>query len=1524
MAAQAKNTMELLEAIHMSLSNIQEQLNKKNKHGQKDGFYDGPSDNTGGSSKGMGDLLSGKGSISKSAFGNASMSGASLAEIGKGLLALSKVGKPKKVGEYLDKVAEFIEKMTKFAKGFDSSKGKKSVESMKDFSKGLTELLKVITVKKLIALKLAGLVMTEKTGKQIGKFYNSLIKELKKGVDKADKKFMKSLADLTNGIWKLLLVLVGAIVILTILVALNLKATLIALGIVTLMLLIVIGAFWLISKFMTSKDGKQAHKGLKDFAHLVKALAILMGTIIIVGLIAYFMPIEALLLAFGILFITIGAIWALSKIIEKSNGKDGKKGKLARTLWAFVGLLLTVTIVLLILKWMVRNEKEMKKTIVGVLVLIVVMGALMLFTLALDKLTKKVSVKNLLKGMGIILLIGITMILAAVLMLVVAVLLDKLASYGWGEIFKNLLMLSLTIIMAGAIILIIGMIAKSLWKYLLIGAIVMALIGGMIILICWMVTKWISYFEEIEQYGWGKLFLNLLFIGLLTIEFAALAAIIGFLCAIPIVAICLAIGVVVITAIGGLLILISWIYTKVIEYFKPLEDYGWGSLMLGILFIGLVTLETVLIAAIIGLIGGLISPFIITGSIIMAALGGLLILLCWIYTKVIEYFKPLEDYGWGSLMLGILFIGLVTLELGAIAALIGFLSGLFAPFLIIGSIVMPALGGLLILLCWIYTQVIEYFKPLEDYGWGKLMKGIGWMGLVTGEVGAIVTALGWLTKKVWDLILLGAAAMASLSALILGLCLLYTQIIKYFKPLEDYGWGKLALGILKMAGVTALLGVLLVVIGWLSKLGGFSLILGAIVMAALAGFLLLLCWLYTKVVEYFKPLEDYGWGKLALGILYMGLITLEIGAIAFLIGLLSIVGVVFILAGIIGVLLLTAFAATIEGLLLKIFDICRLMEEEGGMLNIVVDIFKMMVILIAYGFLIGVVAGVISGIGGAVSIIGKWGVDKMMKMQDSIYELIQKIIDCAHLIEENGGWDIGKDIVKIGAFMGEYTALISVAGGIGGAIGGICSWIGKKGVNQMIQMQQKINDLVKEIINCANLVRDFETKNDTTIYGWIVKVGEIMDAYQSNVAGKGGKSGLVGAICDFFGGSNDYEEVVENMRYIYSFIDRICDLGTLLKKWYDENNGWNSYGLVEWIGKVGELLNAYGNLSYEEPEDLDDIDDAIDVVDDLADWTKCVCRMMTYFTDWMKSAGITSGGDAINMIKSYFKFVNSYIDEMNSLASYVEHGWDYSKVTNMLKELKSTSDSIVKISDNLTHVLKSFEPASTGFLESIMGSGDNDPSERLKVVMDNLTDAIIIWGTKDFTAASENITKLTPIICGNIDSILEKFRESQTETSTLNDKLKELGTTFDDVLVKHKDERVQALEAVRESFDKVSESIDKVKDSMQQLQDQDFETLSGNIQMVAESFMKAFEEWNATNATANPEEFNEYASQAESEGTTWKDKSAATRNADSEARTQGRGGNTTIVNQGQGGYQGSRNITVWFGAKAMHGRFEVG
>ena len=36
MAAQAKNTMELLEAIHMSLSNIQEQLNKKNKHGQKD------------------------------------------------------------------------------------------------------------------------------------------------------------------------------------------------------------------------------------------------------------------------------------------------------------------------------------------------------------------------------------------------------------------------------------------------------------------------------------------------------------------------------------------------------------------------------------------------------------------------------------------------------------------------------------------------------------------------------------------------------------------------------------------------------------------------------------------------------------------------------------------------------------------------------------------------------------------------------------------------------------------------------------------------------------------------------------------------------------------------------------------------------------------------------------------------------------------------------------------------------------------------------------------------------------------------------------------------------------------------------------------------------------------------------------------------------------------------------------------------------------------------------------------------
>lgn len=1535
MAAQAKNTMELLEAIHMSLGDIIQKLEKpKPKHGQKDGYYDGPSDNTGGSSRGIGALLSGKGSISKSAFGNAGMASASLAEVGKGLLALSKVGKPKKVGEYLEKVAEFVEKMTKFAKGFDKSKTKDSIKSMKDFGEGLSTLLKTITLRKLFTLKMAGLVMNKKTGKKIGQFYSSLVKHLKKGVSRADRKFMRAVADLTNGIWKILLVLVGAIVILTILVSLNLKATLIALGIVTVLLGIVIGAFILIGKFMTSKDGKKAHKGLKEFSNLVKAMALLMGTIIVVGLVAYFIPIEALALGIGIMFAVLLSIWGLSLILNKANGEGkGKDGKLVKAIWAYIALLAAVTAVLFALRWMVRNEEEMQKTLIAGAILIGVMALLLGVAWALNALTRKLDIKTLLKGMGIIL--GLAAVIFAVTWLIYQSMqfFKVIAEYGWDKYALDMLYMAAAILIMGVVVYAIGSVMKK-----------------------------------------GK---------------DALAA---------------GAGAATVIALAGLIWLTAWLFTQTIEYFRPIDEYGWGNFEINILWMQLILLTAALMPALLGSLevytGGTGALAALAGIITCVLLAAMLPAIALIFVATIELFLPIDEYGWGNFEINVLWMSLILLTAALIPTLLGALEvateGIGAVIAIAGIATAIALAGLIWLITWIFVQTIPLFEEVDRYGWGYICINVLWMSLILLEVGVLVTITG----------IIGTLVVAAVPGIAIALGVVYaiswalTEMIPYFEQIDRYGWGEICQNILWMSLILLEIGTLVTITGVIATLVIFAVPGIAIAM----GVLFLISWSLTQIIPYFEQIDEYGWGEICQNILWIGLILLEMTIVGIAIGVLSIAGVVFILAAIIGVLLLVGLTEAIIVLFQKIMDLCKLMDEADGMLNMLVSIFKIMVIILAYGFLIGVIAGVVSAIGGLFAGLGHLGMIGLHAFQDDIYTLISKIIDCARLIEENGGWDIGKDIVKIGAFLAEYAIIVGAGGSLVSVVGGIMSFIGEFGVEEMMEMQDAIHKLIKKVIETADLVRSWEeahegqTINDCiikigkfldlyeehiaskgsnglvesiisfftgssfedmyedmknitkvinlimdladeldkwykahedsrTIQEWLKEVGSILDTYDTYVAGKGGDGGgLIESIINFFAGGS-YEDTIEEMRNIAKMIDIIADLASSLYKWYREHPG--SRPIANWLKEVGNMLSAYQSLKFQ-PEDneidLDYLKDSITVVKTLGQWTKACFTMLGYVSAWIKSTpGVDDIDGATAWLKSYFNFCNNYVDSLNDLGSHIEHDYDSETVTTALNKLKINSKQLLEISNILHQIMEKWPIKKAGIFSSLTKQSDEDDSVRIQTIMNNLAEAIIIWGTKDFTKTNENISNLTPTIVNNITSIIDILKQSIETTDNFTKSLDELGTKFDEVLIKHKDERVQALEEVRQSFDKVSESIDKVKQSMEELGKQDFETLSNNIQMVAESFMKAFEEWNATNATANPEEFNEYASQAENEGTNWRDKSTANRNAQSEARTQGRNGGTTIINQGQqGGYQGSRNITVWFGAKAMHGRFEVG
>ena len=375
MPAQAKNTMELLAAINMSLGDIKAKMEKDSKSKA--------SKSSGESMPG----ISGKDSLKK--FGPMIAAGQALSSIGKGLLDIAKVGKPKQVGEYLDKISEFVEKMEKFGKGFSKSIGKDVAKSMKDFGSGMEELMKAITLKNIIVLKLAGSVLNEKTGKQIGKFYSSLVKELKKGVSKADKKFIEDLGKLTSSITKLFTTLIIAVGILMLLLAFKPALLIEALLTVAVILGLTIGAFIIINKYFGGKAGKEKKKNVETFTKSVSALCIAVLVIVVLSFIAKFIPMEGLLITAAIIGVTLGVMWALSKMVAK-NGKQ-----MLSSMIGFTVLLLTLVLSLAIIRAMVKSKKGLEDTIIGLVILAAMIGMVLgiFYVLARKDVEEKIGMR---------------------------------------------------------------------------------------------------------------------------------------------------------------------------------------------------------------------------------------------------------------------------------------------------------------------------------------------------------------------------------------------------------------------------------------------------------------------------------------------------------------------------------------------------------------------------------------------------------------------------------------------------------------------------------------------------------------------------------------------------------------------------------------------------------------------------------------------------------------------------------------------------------------------------------------------------------------------------------------------------------------------------------------------------------------------------------------------------------------------------------------------------------------------------
>ena len=113
---------------------------------------------------------------------------------------------------------------------------------------------------------------------------------------------------------------------------------------------------------------KEKKKNVETFTKSVSALCIAVLVIVVLSFIAKFIPMEGLLITAAIIGVTLGVMWALSKMVAK-NGKQ-----MLSSMIGFTVLLLTLVLSLAIIRAMVKSKKGLEDTIIGLVILAAMIG----------------------------------------------------------------------------------------------------------------------------------------------------------------------------------------------------------------------------------------------------------------------------------------------------------------------------------------------------------------------------------------------------------------------------------------------------------------------------------------------------------------------------------------------------------------------------------------------------------------------------------------------------------------------------------------------------------------------------------------------------------------------------------------------------------------------------------------------------------------------------------------------------------------------------------------------------------------------------------------------------------------------------------------------------------------------------------------------------------------------------------------------------------------------------------------------
>ena len=573
----ANSTLEVLESISMQLRDITDQLGKSNKDSGKSS-----SPSSGG---GISSLFSGKSlfNLGKDGGQNLVKTGEGLSSLGKGLFEIKKVGSAKKVERYLEVVQSFIETVSKIGSPNVVKASTEMNKSVEAITKSMTELFKVITLKRVMTLWMASQMLSPKMGERIGNFYFGLVKGLKDATALADPKMIQALATLTDAISgfiiKMTLMLAGLTLLAAISTTGNIVAGLTMLGVVIAM---TVGMIWgLYNVFKLDDDkglGKNGADAINAMSKCVRGLVISLGLMIVVAAMSRLIDFGDLMMVGVMILGMIGTLLIIKSIVQE-HGESMLKGVASVVL--MIGAL---TLVLFALKYLVSDEEDLLAILGGMVMLGLIVGMAIGVIMALNKYDKDITqaTESLLKVVGIFALIAVmarfliapladewaSIAVGTVIVLGLLVVISTVAAILGSEWFNDLVenaeqgmkaIAMVTLLMLGVAVSfkLISLLFNNDYEQLLLSAgiaIVLATVTGVLAL------GLIELSEKIGDDGGKKLALG----GL---------AVVG-------------------TAL--IILAVGWIFTQLIPVFQKVEEYGvWkflGGLVITTVVMGLMGL----------------------------------------------------------------------------------------------------------------------------------------------------------------------------------------------------------------------------------------------------------------------------------------------------------------------------------------------------------------------------------------------------------------------------------------------------------------------------------------------------------------------------------------------------------------------------------------------------------------------------------------------------------------------------------------------------------------------------------------------------------------------------------------------------------------------------------------------------------------------------------------------------------------------------------------------------------------------